>query len=117
MKVDKVFLNINAADFVAQSQWWSQLLGRRWDREPMPSCREWDVAGCVLFQVLDSSDPNGTGTTTVTLHVDDLDSGLKRLRDAGVDVPDPQPVEGFATLRYCVFRDPEGNEVGLLDGA
>ena len=116
MKVDKVFVSVNARDFEAQMRWWAQLLARRWDREPMPSCREWDLAGgAVLFQVLDS--PAGAGGTAVTLHVDHLDPVVKRLRDRGVVVPDPVKVEGFDNLRYCRFADPEGNEVGLLDGA
>jgi predicted enzyme related to lactoylglutathione lyase len=115
MKVDRVFLSVNARDFDAQMQWWAHLLDRRWDREPMPSCREWDLAdGAVLFQVLDSAE--GAGGATVTLHVDHLDPVVKRLRDKGVVVPDPVKVEGFHTLRYCEFTDPEGNKVGLLDG-
>lgn len=117
MRIDKVFVSISARDFDAQAQWWTRLLGRRWDREPMPSCREWDVAGSVLLQVLDDPDQSQVGTATVTLHVGDLDAEIGRLHKAGIEVPDPVPVEGFASLRYTRFNDPEGNTVGLLDGA
>ena len=34
-----------------------------------------------------------------------------------IDVPEPVKVEGFKTLRYAEFADPEGNQVGLLDGS
>lgn len=115
MDVDKVFLSVNARDFAGLSDWWSKLLDRDWDREPMPSCHEWDVAGCVLFQVLDTAD--GAGTATITLHVSRLTAEVERLRRHGVDVPDPVRIEGFDDLWYCRFSDPEGNEVGLLEGA
>ena len=115
MQVDRIFVSVNARDFGAVSGWWVTLLDRRWDRTPMPSCHEWDLAGCVAFQVLDN---DGKGApTAVTLHVADLDAEIARLRKAGIDAPDPEPVEGFDTLRFVQFPDPEGNPVGLLDGA
>lgn len=114
MKVDHVFLSLNAADFAAQTDWWAKLIGRRPDREPMPSCREWDLAPSVLFQVLD--DPKAD-RTAVSLRIDNLDAEIARLREAGIEVPDPQEVEGFDSLRWAAFPDPEGNSVNLLEGA
>lgn len=115
MQFDTVFLSVNARDFAAQSEWWSTVLGRRWDRQPMPSCHEWDLMLGVLFQVLDN-DGEG-GPTAVSLHLASLDDAVARLRAAGIAVPDPGPVEGFASLRLAQFDDPEGNPVTLLDGA
>lgn len=115
MQIDKVFVSINARDFEGLSQWYRTLLGRGWDREPMPSCHEWDVAECVLFQVLDNGEQ--VGKATATFHITDLDHQVARLKDAGVDVPDATPVEGFAALRYCEFKDPEGNMIGLVEGS
>ncbi|MBT8417122.1 MAG: VOC family protein [Silicimonas sp.] len=115
MDVKHVFLSINANDFKAQSDWWKKLIGRHWDREPMPSCHEWDLTGDVYFQVLDSSDKHGRAT--VTLRVPDLDAEISRLADAGIKVPDPVKIDGFETLRFSEFSDPEGNTVGLLDGS
>ncbi|MCZ4262695.1 hypothetical protein O4G76_17805 [Limimaricola sp. G21655-S1] len=115
MKVENIFLSINAADFDAQSKWWAKLIGRAWDREPMPSCHEWDLREGVFFQVLDS--PRGAGESTVTMRVADLDPEITRLSAAGIEVPEPVKVEGFNSLRYAEFADPEGNTVGLLDGS
>lgn len=115
MIVGKVFLSLHARDFAALSTWWSILLERGWDREPRPSCHEWDLAGCVHFQVLD--DPEGAGLGTVSLHVAELTAQVERLRREGMAVPDPVQVEGFDNLRFCPFTDPEGNQVGLLEGA
>lgn len=115
MNINHIFVSVNAADFSAQSDWWTHLIGRRWDREPMPSCHEWDLADNVLFQVLDNAE--GHGGATVTMHVTDLDSEITRLSEAGIDVPEPVKVEGFQTLRFAEFSDPEGNIVGFLDGS
>lgn len=114
MTIDHVFISINAADFAAQSDWWAKLIGRRWDREPMPSCHEWDLTDHVWFQVLDSAE--GHGGATVTMHVSGLDTEIARLARAGINVPEPVKIEGFDTLRYADFTDPEGNKVGLLEG-
>jgi len=46
-----------------------------------------------------------------------LAAEVVRLRKADLDVPDPQKVEGFETLRWSAFTDPEGNKVNLLEGA
>lgn len=115
MKINHIFISINAADFAAQSEWWAKLISRRWDGEPMPSCHEWSLTENVLFQVLDSDD--GHGGATVTLHVPDLDAEIGRIEAVGIDVPEPDKVEGFDTLRVAQFADPEGNMVGLLDGS
>ncbi len=113
MKVSNVFVSINAKDFPLQSQWWSNLIGRKWDREPMPSCHEWDLRDGVLFQVLDN--PDGK-RATVTMRVEDIDKEITRLCETGIEVPEPTKIEGFDSLRYAEFSDPERNTVGLLDG-
>ncbi|WP_127145740.1 VOC family protein [Pelagibacterium montanilacus] len=115
MDVHSIFLSINARDFAAQSDWWRRCIGRNWDREPMPSCHEWDLRDGVLFQVLDA--PDAQDQTTITLLVPDLDAERARLAQSGIEVPDPSAIEGFDTLRYTEFFDPEGNTIGLLDGS
>ena len=114
MKINHIFVSINARDFSAQSDWWAMLIRRSWDQEPMPSCHEWNLTDDVLFQVLDSD--KGFDKTRVTLHVPNLDAEIDRLQKADIDVPEPVKVEGFKSLRYVEFTDPEGNTVGLLDG-
>lgn len=115
MQVENVFQSINARDWDHQSTWWATLLGRTWDRQPMPSCHEWDLREGALLQVLDNKGEGGP--ISVTLLIKDLDIELKRLEAAGIAFPAPEAVPGFDTLRYTSMKDPEGNEVGLLDGA
>jgi hypothetical protein len=115
MDVDTIFISINAADHAAQTDWWTKVLGRTFDRIPVPSCREWDLREGVLFQVLDN--PSDRTRVAVSLRVAALDANIDRLRAAGVVVPSPERVEGFDTLRFVSLQDPEGNTVGLLDGS
>ena len=42
---------------------------------------------------------------------------IGRLREADIDAPDPEKVEGFKSLYWLTFTDPEGNKVNLLKGA
>lgn len=114
MQIDSVFISLHAEDFEAQTRWWETLIGRAYDRRPMPSCHEWTLRDGVIFQVLDSMEDLPKGA--VTLHVADLDAEVARLRAAGVEVPEPQRVDGFETLRFVSWKDPEANVVGLLDG-
>lgn len=113
MKVNDIFLSVNARDFVAQTHWWTTLMGRDPDRKPMPGCREWDLAPRVRFQVLDATDDD---RVVISLRIADLSADIARLRQAGLDVPDPAVVEGFDTLRLTAFADPEGNRINLLEG-
>ena len=113
MEVNNIFVSVNAKSFASQSQWWSSFLGREWDRNPMQSCHEWDLRDGVLFQVLDN---RHSKPATVALRVDDADKEIARLREAGIEVPEPTKVDGFHSLRYTELEDPEGDIVGLLDG-
>jgi len=115
MKINQIFLSINARNFDALSDWWARLIGRTWDNQPMPSCHEWQLTGDIVFQVLDN--PDVDERMTVTLHVSDLDIEIARLASVDIAVPDPVKIEGFDTLRFAELKDPEGNTVGLLDGS
>ena len=114
MKVTNVFISINARDFVAQTAWWTMLIGRDPDSRPMKSCREWNLAPSVLFQVLDSPEK---ARVAVSCRIENLDWEIDRLRQAGVDVPPPVKVDGFDDLRLTTFTDPENNTVNLLEGS
>lgn len=114
MQIENIFVSVNARDFDGLSQWYAKLLERAWDKQPNPSCHEWELTGSVLFQVLDN--PDAAGRAVVTIRTNELDEHVDRLRGAGVELPDPVNVDGFDTLRFAQFADPEGNTVGLLEG-
>ncbi len=114
LRVDKVFLTINAASHAPVVDWWTNALGRPFDRTPVPSCREWDVTPTVLLQVIDK--PDSVGKVAVSLRIEDIDSECRRLRALGIDLPDPKLVPGFDSLYWTEVCDPEGNVLNLLAG-
>lgn len=114
MEPRNVFITRYVASHAESLDWYEHLLGRPADDRPMPSCHEWRLGGGVLFQVIEL--PDRQGEISVAFRVADADGEAARLRDAGLDIDDPMPVEGFATLRYAEARDPEGVPLGLLDG-
>lgn len=115
MRIANVFVSVGVADHPAGCAWWSTLIGRAPDRRPMPSCCEWDLTDSVFLQVLDN--PRDGAVDIVSLRVEDLESEIARLRDAGLTIADPSSVPGFDTLRIATLADPDGNTVNLLGGA
>lgn len=114
MNPTTVFITRYVNSHEATVGWYTDLFGRAPDEQPMPSCREWRLCENVLFQLIE--DPARSGETSTAFGVDDLDAQRNRLRQAGLTVSDPAPVEGFDTLRFAEAVDPEKVPVGLLDG-
>ncbi|WP_343346451.1 hypothetical protein WJT74_02490 [Sphingomicrobium sp. XHP0239] len=114
MNVANVFVSLGATDHAAGCDWWSTVLGRGPDRRPVPGCCEWDLAGSVLFQVLDN--PEQGAVDIVSLRIEDLDGAIARPRSEGLAVGDPEKVPGFDTLRIATLANPDDNTLNLLGG-
>jgi hypothetical protein len=115
MHINRVFMTAYASDHHRLVDWWTILLGRTFDRVPVPSCREWDLTDTVLFQVIES--PQQHGALNFSARISNLKEKIDALRRQGIDVPTPQRVAGFDELWWTGFKDPEGNTVNLLEGA
>lgn len=114
MNIDHIYLTIMARSHAELVEWWATALGRTFDRIPVPNCREWDLTSDVVFQVIDGA--GDSGTTDVSLHVEDVDDERRRMIAAGIPVREPELVPGFEALRWTQVRDPEGNRLSLLSG-
>jgi hypothetical protein len=114
MKIDLVYLTVMAKSHAQLVAWWTAALGREFDRIPVPNCREWDLTPNVVFQVIDG--PDRSRPTDVSLHVENVDQERHRIVAAGILVPEPEIVPGFASLRLTQISDPEGNKLSLLSG-
>jgi hypothetical protein len=111
---DKKPWRIYAAQFALQSDWWARMLGRTWDREPMPSCREWDLPDGMVLQVL--HDPAYRGQAGPALSMPNLPAEIARMRKAGIEVPAlHERRDRLMTFRLVLLKDPEGNNVCLLE--
>jgi catechol 2,3-dioxygenase-like lactoylglutathione lyase family enzyme len=103
-----LFAGLRVRDFAAARAWYERLLG-----EPtfFPHATEavWTVAEDRSVYIVEAAESAGNGV--VTVFVDDLDSHLAAIAARGLR---PDETETYANgVRKAVYRDPDGNEVGL----
>ena len=103
-----LFAGLRVRDFAAARAWYERLLG-----EPtfFPHATEavWTLADDRSVYVVQA--PEDAGHSVVTLFVDDLDAHLAAIATRGLE---PDERETYANgVRKMVYRDPDGNEVGL----
>ncbi len=113
MEVTTVFITRYVADHDEMAQWYARFLGRRWDSEPVPNCREWHLGREVFFQVIHA--PDRAGQTSFAFGARDLASEGRRLAEVGLEPAPPGDVTGFDDLQWMPVTDPEGVETGVLN--
>jgi len=103
-----LFAGLRVRDFQAARPWYERLLG-----EPtfFPHATEavWTLAEDRSVYVVEAAD--GAGNSVVTLFVDDLDARVAAIAARGLEPDDQETYSGG--VRKIVYRDPDGNEVGL----
>jgi catechol 2,3-dioxygenase-like lactoylglutathione lyase family enzyme len=103
-----LFAGLRVRDFEAARAWYERLLG-----EPtfFPHSTEavWTLAENRSIYVVEH--PEAAGNCVVTLFVDDLDAQVSAIAARGLR-PDEQ-VSYSGGVRKVLYRDPDGNEVGL----
>jgi catechol 2,3-dioxygenase-like lactoylglutathione lyase family enzyme len=103
-----LFAGLRVRDFTAARAWYGRLLG-----EPtfFPHATEavWTLADDRSVYIVEAAERAGNGV--VTLFVDDLDARVAEIAARGLE---PDERETYANgVRKVVYRDPDGNEVGL----
>ena len=106
-----LFAGLRVRDFAAAREWYGKLLG-----EPafFPHEAEavWTLADDRSVYIVEAAETVGSGV--VTLFVDDLDARVAEIAARGLE---PDERETYANgVRKIVYRDPDGNEVGLGGG-
>ena len=96
--------------FEESKAWYTRLLGREPDLEPVPGVAEWQLTATAWLQVV--TDPAGAGRSAVRFGVDDLDTISAALRDDGVTVTEPQVIADMVAV--IDVADPDGNEVSFV---
>ena len=111
-KFNDIAAVIATRDYAAARSWYSRVIGREPDLEPIEGVAEWQIAATAWLQLVE--DPDRAGKTAVRIGVDDLAAQIEELTDA----------EGIATGELVVIADlvkvvdvadPDGNEVSLQD--
>jgi catechol 2,3-dioxygenase-like lactoylglutathione lyase family enzyme len=103
-----LFAGLRVREFEAARAWYGQLLG-----EPtfFPHATEavWTLAEDRSVYIEEDAESAGAGV--VTIFVDDLDAHVGEIAARGLE-PDERLTYSNG-VRKAVFRDPDGNEVGL----
>lgn len=108
MTID-LFAGVPVSDYAAGVAWFERLLGESASFRPHDTESVWTLAEHRFVYVV--LDPERAGHALVTFMVDDLDVFLAAAGGAGIE---PEVVEHYENdVRKAVFRDPDGNEVGV----
>jgi catechol 2,3-dioxygenase-like lactoylglutathione lyase family enzyme len=103
-----LFAGLRVRDFVAARAWYGRLLG-----EPTFFAHAteavWTLADDRSVYVVEAAE--GAGNGVITIFVDDLDAQVAEIAARGLE---PDERETYSNgVRKAVYRDPDGNEVGL----
>ena len=111
MPTQIVHFEIPAADTGAAREFWGSLFG--WQFEEYPGSpteyhmtRVSDSSGAAIWQTTD-----GKRGTRTYFDVEDVKTGVARVRELGGQADDPMPVPGMGWFATCT--DPHGNEFGI----
>jgi catechol 2,3-dioxygenase-like lactoylglutathione lyase family enzyme len=103
-----LFAGLRVRDFAAARAWYERLLG-----EPtfFPHATEavWTLADERSVYVVEAAE--GAGNGVVTLFVEDLDARVAEIAARGLEPADRETYSNG--VRKVVYRDADGNEVGL----
>jgi catechol 2,3-dioxygenase-like lactoylglutathione lyase family enzyme len=107
-----LFAGISVRDLAAALDWYERLLGTGPSLYPNDVEAVWDVGDHGYLYV--ELRPDHAGHAMVTLFVDDLDERVAAISARGLE---PARRETYDNgVRKVLYRDPDGNEVGLGGG-
>lgn len=111
MEID-VFAGIAVTDLARSREWYDALLGDVETFVPNDTEQVWTLG--VGRHVYVEVDPERAGRSVCTLFVEDLDGFLIAATERGLR---PESEETYDNgVRKTIFRDPDGNEVGVGGG-
>ena len=103
-----LFAGLRVRDYHAARAWYERLFGEP-SFFPHDTEAVWTLADDRSVYVVEHAD--GAGNSVVTIFVDDLDAHVAAVAARGLE---PDEVETYSNgVRKAVYRDPDGNEVGI----
>lgn len=97
-------------DFALGRAWYTRVLGREPDLEPIEKVAEWQITATAWLQLIE--DAGRAGRSAVRIGVDDLDAQLEDLAEAGIAGGEPVVIADLVTV--VDVADPDGNEVSFV---
>ena len=109
-KFNDIAAVVATRDYAGARSWYSRVIGRDPDLEPMAGVAEWQIAATAWLQLIE--DPDRAGKSALRIGVDDLEAQIAELADAGITVS--QPVVIADLVKVVDVADPDGNEVSFV---
>ena len=109
-KFNDIAAVVATRDYVAARSWYSRVIGRDPDLEPMAGVAEWQIAATAWLQLIE--DPDRAGKSVLRIGVDDLEAQIAELADAGITVSEPVVIADL--VKVVDVADPDGNEVSFV---
>jgi catechol 2,3-dioxygenase-like lactoylglutathione lyase family enzyme len=109
--VANVLAGIPVGDMDAAIDWYTRLLGRRPDAQPMPGLADWNFPNQQTLQLV--LDTGRAGGGIVTLHVADIAAARDALarEDIHLDLDDTTSNK----VEFGQLTDPDGNSISLIE--
>ncbi|KUH81131.1 MULTISPECIES: VOC family protein [unclassified Mycobacterium] len=110
-KLNDVAAVVAVRDYSVGRRWYSRLIGRDPDLEPVERVGEWQVTATAWLQLVE--DPESAGRSAVRFGVDDVDAQIAALNGDGISTGEPLIVGEM--VKIVDVRDPDGNEVSFVE--
>jgi catechol 2,3-dioxygenase-like lactoylglutathione lyase family enzyme len=98
-------------DYASARAWYSRVLGRDPDLEPVDGVAEWQITATAWLQLVEDADR--AGKSAVRFGVSDLAAQIAELNDAGIATGEPVVIADM--VRVVDVADPDGNEVSFVE--
>ena len=105
----ELFAGVAVSDLPRAVAWFDRFFGEVESFEPNDTERVWTVSEHRHLYV--ELQPEHAGHAMVTLFVDDFDGFIAAVAERGIH-PESQETYGNG-VRKAIYRDPDGNEVGV----
>jgi predicted enzyme related to lactoylglutathione lyase len=109
--VNDIAAVVATRDFATARSWYSHVLGRDPDLEPMDGVAEWQITATAWLQLVE--DAERAGKSAVRFGVSDLAAQIAELNDAGIATAEPVVIADMVTV--VDIADPDGNEVSYVE--
>ncbi|MGE2722232.1 VOC family protein [Mycolicibacterium celeriflavum] len=110
-KFNDVAAVVATRDFAAARSWYSEVIGREPDLEPIEGVAEWQIAATAWLQLM--QDHDRAGRSAVRIGVDDLAAQMAELAELGIETGEVVVIAGL--VRVVDIADPDGNEVSFVE--
>ena len=110
MSLNDMSAVVATRDYATALAWYSRILGRDPELEPIDGVAEWQITATAWLQLMEDADR--AGKSAVRFGVSDLASQIAELNDAGIATGESVVIADM--VKVVDVADPDGNEVSFV---